>query len=213
MTLKGILFDFDGTLAKTMDIHYLAWQESMLPYGVSLAEEEYYPLEGMSTTEIAQLFCEKYKINGKEIPFITKRKTEAYVRRAKVILYPGVSELLAQLKGKQLRLGIVTASVSEQLQRSVPPLFLEQFDTLVSGEKLKRGKPFPDPYLLGLQELCLQSEECIVVENAPLGVQSAKSAGIYCLAVTHTVSKEKLQEADEIFSAVKDIIQSKKLQR
>lgn len=209
--IKCILFDFDGTLAKTMETHYHAWQESVRPYGIFLTEEEYYPLEGMPIPEIAKHFCKNYALNVAEIPQIIQRKKAYYLTHASPALYNGVEEVLAELKAKKIRLGIVTASVLEQLQSSVPPNFLEQFDVLITGEKTVRGKPFPDPYLMGLEELQLQPEECIVVENAPLGIQSAKNAGIYCIAVTHTVSKEKLQEADEIVSEVKNILKSKKL--
>ncbi len=209
--IKGILFDFDGTLAKTMKLHYLAWQRSLQPYDLSLLEEEYYPLEGMRIQDIAKLFCEKYNLPFTEIAPIMQRKKEWYLRQAFPGVYSQVQDIIAQLKTRNLRLAIVTASTGEQLHGSVPDTFLAQFEVIITGERTERGKPFPDPYLLGLKELQLQPEECIVVENAPLGVKSAKNAGVYCIAVTHTVGKEKLQEADEIIPSIANILQSRRL--
>ncbi len=210
-SIKGILFDFDGTLAKTMQDHYKAWQHSLEQYGISLTEEEYYPLEGMSIYEIAILCCKKYNIPEQEVHQIVQRKKEHYITNNTCTLYPEVENIIQKLKQKKIKLGIVTASIPEQLHNSVSSEFLAQFDVIVTGDKTSKGKPHPDPYLKGLELLNLSQNECIVVENAPLGIKSAKNAGIYCIAVTHTVNKEKLQEADEVIETFSNLRLIKKL--
>ncbi|GAI93777.1 unnamed protein product, partial [marine sediment metagenome] len=101
--------------------------------------------------------------------------------------------------------GIVTAGLSERVHNSVPLKFLSKFDVVITGDKTIRGKPFSDPYLKGAEELGLKPEECIVVENAPLGIQAAKSAGAYCIAICSTLDRSYLEEADEIVEKFEDL--------
>jgi beta-phosphoglucomutase len=68
----------------------------------------------------------------------------------------------------------------------------------VYGNEVSKGKPEPEPYIKGIERLNLSSEECIAIENAPLGIASAKSAGLYCIGVCSTMTPEFLHAADEL---------------
>lgn len=204
---KGILFDFDGTLADTMQEHYRFWRDTVAEYGADLLPEEYFPLEGMNMVEFA-----KHVIAVKGIADdpqnIVKKKDEKYLAAAQnhgVKFYRGVFDLIDKLQERKVLMAIVTAGRGERLVRSVPEEFLNKFSAVVTSETAQRGKPFPDPYLRGAEKLKLLPAECIAVENAPLGIQSAKSAGMYCVAIASTVSKEKLAEADEVVSEFNDL--------
>ena len=86
--------------------------------------------------------------------------------------------------------------------------FLERFQAIVTGEDTTVGKPSPEPYLRGAEKLGVRPEACIVVENAPIGIESAKRAGAYCIALCTTVSREALRQADEIvdsFEALREV--------
>jgi beta-phosphoglucomutase-like phosphatase (HAD superfamily) len=72
------------------------------------------------------------------------------------------------------------------------------FDVIVSGEDVKNGKPDPEPYEKAIAKLGLSKDECLVVENAPLGIESAKNAGVFCVGVPTYLDKTKLHEADII---------------
>ena len=75
----------------------------------------------------------------------------------------------------------------------------------MSGDDSVRGKPHPDPYLNAATKLGVLPQECLVIENAPLGIKSAKRAGIYCIAICSTLDKSYLSEADKIVENIKDI--------
>lgn len=196
--VKGILFDFDGVLAKTMEDHFTAWKAALDSFGVNLKEEEYYPLEGMAVNEIAKRYCYNNNLNESCALRLVQKKEEYYSQNHFFEFYPGVKELIGLLHSRGIKLGIVSGGLQQRIIQSASPSFLNMFRTIVTSDKTKRGKPFPDPYLKGLQELQLKPEECLVIENAPLGIKAAKSAGIYCIAIASTVSKEKLAEADEV---------------
>lgn len=196
--LKGILFDFDGVLAKTMEDNFNAWKMAMKDYGVKIKADDYYVLEGMPLIAIAKKFCGLYNLDESLANDIVKMKEHCYLRNHKFEFYPGVKEFIDLLKSKKIRIGLITAALYPRLKKSVPLHFLKKFDAIVSGEKTNRGKPFPDPYIKGLFELNLKKNECIAIENAPLGIKSAKNAGIYCIAICSTLDKSYLSEADEI---------------
>lgn len=202
---KGILFDFDGTLAKSMEAHFRAWQAVLLERGVSINEDDYYPLEGMGLHEVAAWFARAYSWTKDQINELILHKKDHYLSNHQFEFYPGVETFIADLGRKGILMGIVTGSHRDQLKQSVPSSFLDQFAVLVTGEEFAQGKPNPAPYLKGAQKLGLKPEECIAIENAPLGVQSAVSAHTYCIAVCSTVKREQLAAAHEVVGSFEDL--------
>ncbi len=205
---KAILFDFDGVLAKTMEDNFEAWKAALKDYGVDIQPEDYYPMEGLNVREIPAHLFGRY---GREVPDVSEvvRKKEAYyLKNHHFELYPGVLELLEALWDKKVRTAVVTAGLRDRLAGSCPLGFLERFDAIVTSNELTEGKPSPVPYLYAAAKLKLSPGECIVVENAPLGVRSAKQAGIYCIALCTTMEKQYLSGADEIWDSFEDLRRS-----
>ena len=107
--------------------------------------------------------------------------------------------LIDKLSSNNIKLGIVTAGLRERIFSSVPKQFLDMFDVIICGDDIAKGKPFPDPYLEGMKKLKLEPKDCIIVENSPIGVTSAKASGSYCIAICSTLNNVHLAKADEIF--------------
>ena len=91
--------------------------------------------------------------------------------------------------------------------------FLKLFSAIITGDDYESGKPSPDPFLKGAEALGLLPELCIAVENAPLGVKSAKSAGSYCVAISSTVKPELLQEADLVIASFGELSSTEPVRR
>jgi beta-phosphoglucomutase len=208
---KGILFDFDGTLADTMAEHFLAWKAALGDYGISIEASDYFPFEGTGLNELARKFTHNLSLPEKALHSLVLRKKELFIDRQPAAFYPGVESLILELKKRNVPMAIVTASHLDQLSSSVPERFLEQFDALITGDLVVRGKPDPEPYLRGAARLGLLPEQCIAVENAPLGVQSARRANIYCIALCSTVNRKDLAEADEIVDQFEDLRDSARI--
>ena len=202
---KGILFDFDGTLADTMEGHYLAWKSALGEHGIPIEAKDYYPLEGLDLHEVARRFAKGPAWTDESIDGLVQKKKEYYVNRQSIFFYPGVEDLISELKDRNVPMAIVTAGHLDQLRATTPESFLKQFDALMTGDQFSRGKPDPEPYLKGAEALGLQPAECIAVENAPVGVQSAKRANIYCIAICSTVGRDILVEADEVLERFEDL--------
>ena len=213
MKIEAILFDFDGVLAETMEDLFLSWNNSFSRFGIQVKREDYFPLEGTNVFEIAKIISKKYDLNAQPEE-IVRLKNEFYMKNHSFSFYPGVNELVDKLYDKRIKMGIVSASPMEKLERTVPREFLKKFSVVISGGDTSKGKPDPEPYLIAAKRVGVKSQECIVVENAPLGVKAAKSAGMYCIAITSTNKKEILKEADSIierFEKLKDLDIIKKL--
>jgi beta-phosphoglucomutase len=203
--LKAILFDFDGTLADTMEDNFIAWKNAFLNFGVCIERDDYFPLEGMNLIEIAKRISKRYKANITPTS-VVESKNKYYLKNHSFKLYPGVQELIEQVKKDGKLIAIVSASPREKLEKTAPKEFLRKFDAVISGDDTKNGKPNPEPYLTAMKMLNLSPEECIVLENAPLGIKAAKAAGAYCIAITTTLKREFLQEADKIINNLKEMI-------
>ena len=211
--LRGILFDFDGTLADTMEMHYLAWKAALGEYGISIDASDYYPLEGTGLHDVARIFTKGLQWTEAAIDELVLKKKKCFVNRLSISFYPGVESLVSELSDLKVSMAIVTAGHLDQLQLSVPKYFLNHFDALITGDLISRGKPDPEPYLRGVESLGLTPQDCIAIENAPLGVQSARRAKIYCIAVCSTVNRDKLVEADEILERFEDLRSSVKIKQ
>lgn len=203
--LKGILFDFDGTLADTMEGHYQAWKSALAEHGIAIEAEDYYPLEGTGLHDVAREFTKDLSWTGAAVEELVRKKKQFYVERQSIVFYPGVESLVSDLRARKVPMAVVTAGHLDQLQSFVPGHFLEQFDALITGDLIARGKPDPESYLRGAEKLGLAPVDCIAVENSPLGVRSARRAGIYCIAICSTVGRAGLSEADEVLDRFEDL--------
>ena len=202
---KAILFDLDGTLAQTMEFHYEAWRKAMLNYGIDLAPEDYYPLEGTNLYQLAKKLFVLHKLNGGDEKELVNNKEKFYLDTNTFVLYPGVVELLNVIKLNNIKLGLVTARLRNSLNSTAPLEFLKIFDSIITGNDTNEGKPSPQPFLKAAKQLGVMPEECIAVENAPLGVASARSAKMYCIAICNTVESSYLSEANEVVKSFEEM--------
>ena len=109
--------------------------------------------------------------------------------------FDGMVDCLSALKNN-FRLAVVTGSERATVESFMDKFFPGIFDVVVSGEDVHYGKPYPEPYLKAVDMLGIAKDECIVIENAPMGVESAKRAGLYCVGVPTYVPSGVLSEAD-----------------
>lgn len=202
---RGILFDFDGTLAGTMEDNYRAWQHVLHEAGADISREEYFLLEGMKLAEVARTLSEKHGVTLPDYADMARRKEAYYADHHSFGLYPDVDRITAMLAKAGIPMAIVTAGHYDRIVRSAPAEFLSRFKAVVTGDRTERNKPFPDPYLKAAEDIGVPIGECLVVENAPLGIRSAKAAGAYCVAIASTLHARVLHEADAVVVRFGDI--------
>lgn len=185
---KAILFDMDGVLYDSMPNHAYSWHNSMREFDIDMSEADAYRYEGMRGVEtIKKMVWEQQHriISDEESQMMYDKKSEVFASRPKAGVMPGVLSVHEQAKAAGLKIVVVTGSG----QRSLLHKLTEDFKGFVSSQLIvssfdvKRGKPNPEPYLVGLSKVGVQPWEAIVVENAPLGVRAAVAARIFTVAV------------------------------
>lgn len=207
MSVKAVIFDMDGVLIDSMPYHVKAWQKAFNGLGADISSEEIYAREGESWRKSTKdfLIMAKYKPSHSLIEEIFKQRTKIFKEIFVPKVFKGAKSLLSSLKKNNFKLGLVTATPRSDVKRMLPLPVIELFDAFVCGGDTKKGKPHPDPYLSCLRKLKLKAEEVIVIENAPYGIRSCKLAGIRCIAVTTSLPKRYLKEADFAVNTLKDV--------
>ncbi len=188
-TPKAVLFDMDGVLYDSMPHHAIAWQESMKQFGIHMTAADAYATEGARGIDTIQMMVKKQKgeeISLEEAQKMYDVKTEIFHSMPMAEIFPGVREVMQKIKDAGMVIGVVTGSGQRPLIQRLLNDFGDYLDEnhIVTAYDVKRGKPNPDPYLMGLQKAGnLKPWQGIVVENAPLGVKAGVAAHIFTFAI------------------------------
>jgi len=196
---KAIIFDVDGVLVDSMRFHADAWAEAFREAGISIKREDIYEIEGGNNRGIVTKIFEKVGKTPETEDFesISRRKQEI-LDLGLLKPFEGMVGCLKELN-KSFHLAMVSGSSRLVVGTVIENFFSDIFEVVVTGSDVENGKPSPEPYLKGVEKLSLLEEECMVVENAPMGIEAAKAAGLYCVAVASTLGPERLQHADLVF--------------
>ncbi len=184
--MKGILFDMDGVLIDAMPFHAEAVKIAIKEQtNTDIDKKIVYQLEGMPTNELVQEIFKSHinkKIDNELIEIISQRKKQIFKEIQNTQLIDGVNDLLKELNECNCLKAIVTGAAKNEIETTIDKLIgLKNFDIVISGDDIDEGKPHSTPFVKALQKMNLKPSECIVVENAPLGVEAANKAGIKCI--------------------------------
>ncbi len=210
---KVVLFDMDGVLYDSMPNHAIAWVKAMASFGIAFTGDDSYATEGARGVDTIRRYVKAQTgkdISEDEALRMYEVKAEEFAKLPTAKIMPGVITLMQKIKQSGLMIGVVTGSA----QRPLIARILHDFSDFVSEDHIvtafdvKRGKPNPEPYLMGMKKCGgFLPEETIVVENAPLGVRAGHDSGAYTIAVnTGPLPDSTLldQGADRLFSTMKD---------
>lgn len=206
MPLRAVIFDVDGVLVRSMERHHEAYQRAFDLLGERVQPEEVYANEGRRSREVIEAIARDRGIalSPERIEALARAKQEAFYAFGPLPLYPGVPELVARIRGAGLGVAAVTGTNRVNVAHHLGPL-MAQIGVVVASEDVARTKPDPEPYLAALAKLGLPAADALVVENAVLGVRSAKAAGLRVVAVTSTQPAGALAQADAIVPRVADV--------
>lgn len=186
---KVVLFDMDGVLYDSMPNHGVAWQRAMKEFGIHFTLEDSYATEGARGVDTIRKYAKAQlgkELSEEEAQQMYDVKAHYFHEMSEAKVFDGVIDLMQKIKASGLKIGIVTGSAQLPLIERVTRDFGEfvSKDQITTAYDVKRGKPNPDPYLMGLKKAGnYLPEEGIVVENAPLGVHAGVAAGCYTVAI------------------------------
>ena len=205
--IKGFLFDLDGVIVETAIFHYQAWRKMANDLGFDISEEFNEGLKGISRMDSLNLILEHGNIvltESEKMEWATKKNEHYLTLVSKMTandILPGVKEFFTQIKQTDIKIAL--GSVSKNAKMILEGVgLINEFDAIIDGTKITKGKPDPEVFLKGAVELGLSPEECLVFEDAVAGVEAGKNAGMMVVGIGKT---EVLTKADIVFSSFEKI--------
>lgn len=197
--LKALIFDMDGVLVDSMPFHAKAWKKAFRDLGMEIQDEDIYAIEGSNPKNGLSVLIQKARREPEEYDFeiITSIYRQEFKRIFELKAFEGVKDCLELLKTRFL-LAVVSGSDHVIVHNIINQLFPGIFDIVITGDDVVNSKPCPDPFLKAVEFLNVQPEECVIIENAILGVEAAKRAEIYCIGIPTYLEASQLEKADLI---------------
>lgn len=209
--IKAVIYDVDGTLINTEPLHVKAWDEALTEYGSSLdslSSEFLQTMAGKKPAIIAEGMTKELGLDTTSSELLAN-KTKKFLALVEVSLQamPGAIESVKRFKAMGYALGIGTSLDRSFINSVLDKLGLQnEFDAIVTGDEITRGKPDPETYLLVAMRLGIDSAECLVFEDARTGVESAKASGAFCIAVENkAAAPQKLDNADLVIGSFNEL--------
>jgi len=205
--IKGFLFDLDGVIVETAIFHYQAWRKMANDLGFDISEEFNEGLKGISRMDSLNLIIEHGNIvlsESEKIDWATKKNEHYLTLVSKMTaddILPGIKEFFKQIKQTDIKIAL--GSVSKNAKMILEGVgLINEFDAIIDGTKISKGKPDPEVFLKGAAELGLSSDECLVFEDAVAGVAAGKNAGMKVVGIGNI---EVLTKADIVLSGFEKI--------
>jgi HAD superfamily hydrolase (TIGR01509 family) len=204
--IRALILDCDGVLLNSGRAYYTAYERVLNEAGIRTTPREIYLLEGRPTGQVlSTIFAQR------NMPF-TESLIKDLVDRRRIYqseigsnFFPGIWNLLADFRAESYKTAVVTGSSRRSIQLVITPDLEHYFDAVITADDVTHPKPHPEPFLLAAEKLRIPASNCLVVENAPFGIQSAKAAGCPTIGICTTLPAEDLKGADWIVTDHRDL--------
>ena len=201
MSIKGLIFDLDGTVTLTQQFHAQAFIEVFKNHGQHFTAEDDARFSGRGAhCTFPEFFAEKgITISKEQTEALSQEKNEVYkkiIRQSEIKPVPGVEKFLEAKQSEGFKIIMATGNKLDSTEYLLGQVGLRKyFADIVTNEHITKSKPAPDIFLKAAEKLGLKPEECIVFEDAVNGVTGAKAAKMKCIALKTTTPEGKLREA------------------
>jgi beta-phosphoglucomutase len=209
--VQAIVFDFDGVLADSEPLHLRSYQAILEPHGVKLDEERYYQRYlGFDDFGALQMIADDFglMLGDEEIELLMRQKSRYFAQfvAGNDVLYPGASACVRALAAVW-PVGVASGALRHEIELMLDGARLgDTLKFIVAAGETDRTKPAPDPYLRAAELHGVAPEACVAIEDSHWGLQSARTAGMRTIAVTHTYGRDALlPHADVVVDALGEI--------
>lgn len=187
---KFVLFDFDGVLVDTEPIYDVFWNEAGLRYG--LGEDFAAKIKGTTMPYVMETYFSNATEEQKEKVLFESNEFEKQMNFPTI---KGALDFVYKVKDEGIKIGLVTSSQDFKMERAFQLLSLHNvFDTIVTADRITKGKPDPMCYLLAANDWNAKPENCIVFEDSFAGIKAATAAGMKVIGVSSTIPAEQLED-------------------
>jgi beta-phosphoglucomutase len=197
MTQTGVIFDMDGVLVDSGPDHAASWRAVASQHNIEISDEQFKRTFGRPSRDIIRIIWGE-QVSDEEIERYDQEKEAKYreLIAGRIPLMPGARRMLADLRQAELVLALATSGPRENVELVLRESNLGSFfAAVVTGFDIKKGKPAPDCFLLAAERANLTSAGCVVVEDAPVGIEAAVAAGMIPIGLVGTHPAQRLQAA------------------
>lgn len=209
---QAFVFDMDGTIVDNMAFHTRSWISFFERRGLALDADEFFrATAGRQGGEIMRAYLGE-QLTDEEVGQLNHEKEsvyrELYGPHRKAVA--GFDALVAQARAHGVKLAVGTAAPPANVAFTLDGLDLRRhFDAIVGAADVARGKPHPDVFLKAAELCGVAPEHCIVFEDAPLGVEAARRAGMRCVVLTTTLPASAFTGFDNVIAIARDFSELK----
>lgn len=197
MRVKTALFDFDGVVVDTEPIYDIFWNEAGKRYGLGI-DNFAAVIKG---TTLPYIMDKYFSDRSEEFRQMVIKESTEYESTMPLPAMPGSMEFLHMLKDKGVQIGLVTSSDDTKVARAFKLHHLENmFDTVVTADRITKGKPDPMCYLLAASDLGVSPADCLVFEDSFAGIQAGTDAGMRVIGLSTTNPVESLK--DKVYEVI-----------
>ena len=197
----------DSTIVNLLSFHKLAWIVTFAKRGRNFTDDDFKWANARKNEEIIPHLLGQ-KMSLEEVNLIANEKEVTFRRLVKdnIKALPGAVELIQSLAEVKMQLALVSSTPKENIELITENLGIKKYFSLfINGDDVKEGKPSPQGFLLAAKKLGVEPKNCVVMEDAVVGVRAAKRAGMYCIAIANTYPKKDITEADIVVNSLEEI--------
>lgn len=206
MTIKGLIFDMDGVLVDTVPAHYRAWERMFTEHGYAFDDHKYREcVDGRLRLDGARAIMVDHTED--EVKAAASLKNNYYlgmVERGEFEIFQIALDYVRARKAEGFKLAAASSSSNVHLILERIGLH-DDFDIIIGGRDVSKGKPNPEIFLTAADRLSLGVSECVVVEDSESGVAAAKAGGFFCYGLAHDGPTDHLHQADRVIRKLTDI--------
>jgi HAD superfamily hydrolase (TIGR01509 family) len=206
VAVRAVIFDMDGVIVDSEPYSMQALVDTLHQHGIEPTADELRRSYGRRVRDDLVDYFSRHQVTG-DIDMAIAHKQARYFHLAAGHLQPiaGVLDLITRLRDHGYRLALASSGDRIKVAFGLQALALNSvFEAIVTGDDVSRSKPDPEIYLLAAQRLGIPPEKCLAIEDAPAGVEAAKRAGMRCVGVTNSVTRDQLHKADLIVDSLAD---------
>jgi beta-phosphoglucomutase-like phosphatase (HAD superfamily) len=215
--LGAVIFDFDGVLVDSEQIHHKAFNRVLAKFHYQLSSHEYYDrFLGLSDEELLRIVDKErhLSLSNQQFGQLLGEKANLFKEMAatEAGIIEGVPKFLNMFSDGKIPMAICSGALQPEIEMILEGAGLRSyFEAIVSAEQVEKGKPDPEGFLLALKLLnkklkkSIKPEDCVVIEDSHWGLEAAKAAGMRTVAITNTYAAEHLKPADKIIAHLNDL--------
>ena len=204
--ISGVLWDMDGVLVDTGELHFQSWVMALTEVGIPFDRDKFRQTFGMNNNGILSILLE-HPPEPAFLANVSDRKESLFRQmiRGKVHPMPGVRTWLERLQSMGCRQAVASSAPMANIDALVDEMQIRAYFSAIVSAYDMPSKPDPAVFLEAARQLALPPKKCVVIEDAIPGVNAAHRAGMKCIAITTTNPRQDLSEADIILDNLEDL--------